>query len=201
MPRTHTPSLRAFISALTAGRLRALQLSLPPHATPRSPPPLPSLPPSREARRREWQAGGRGRDLGAPSQEANRCSPSGVSQMADIKKSLGGGEGGVVAAAAAAAGAEKDENIPQDEQATESCTFLFPPCFDCDSPGFILHFFFSPFLQLFGTAEHLLILLPSPGERTPLAATKFQRQNNTCIRQQKTNSSPPSLFALLVSSS
>lgn len=84
--------------------------------------------------------GGRGRDLGAPSQEANRCSPSGVSQMADIKKSLGGGGRGP---AVAAAGAEKDENIPQDEQATESCTFLFPPCFDCDSPGFIL------FLQLF----------------------------------------------------
>lgn len=28
--------------------------------------------------------------MGAPSQEANRCSPSGVSQMADIKTSCGG---------------------------------------------------------------------------------------------------------------
>lgn len=59
--------------------------------------------------------------------------------MADIKKSLGGGEG----AAVAAAGAEKDKNIPQDEQATESCTFLFPPCFDCDSQGFLVFFLLS----------------------------------------------------------
>lgn len=50
--------------------------------------------------------------MGAPSQEANRCSPSGVSQMADIKTSLAGGE-------------EKDKNIPQDEQATGFCTVLF----------------------------------------------------------------------------
>lgn len=102
----------------------------------------------------------------------------------------------MVAVAVAAAGAEKDENIPQDEQATESSTFLFPPCFDCDSPGFILNFFSSPFPQLFGTAEHFLILLPSPGERTPLVATKFQRQKNTHLHQAEDK-----LFALLVSSS
>lgn len=37
---------------------------------------------------------GRRRDLGAPSQEANRCSPSGVSQMADIKKKVEGRDRG-----------------------------------------------------------------------------------------------------------
>lgn len=58
-----------------------------------------------------WVAGGgRRRDLGAPSQKANRCSPSGVSQMAHIKKSW--------------EGTEKDENIPQDEQATDFWKFL-----------------------------------------------------------------------------
>lgn len=44
---------------------------------------------------------GQEEDLGAPSQEANRCSPSGVSQMADIKESRG---------------VKKDENTPEDEQ-------------------------------------------------------------------------------------
>ena len=33
--------------------------------------------------------GGGGGWVGAPSQEANRCSPSGVSQVADIKKRSG----------------------------------------------------------------------------------------------------------------
>lgn len=51
----------------------------------------PSLAPSIPWGAAAWVAGGgRRRDLGAPSQEANRCSPSGVSQMADIKKSWGG---------------------------------------------------------------------------------------------------------------
>lgn len=84
---------------------------------------------------------------GAPSQEANRCSPSGVSQMADIKKRVffgwggggveGGGGGGGAAAAAAAGAEEEDENIPQDEQATEFLSLL--SFLDCD-----LCQFFSP---------------------------------------------------------
>jgi len=50
--------------------------------------------------RREWQAGAGG---GETSQEANRCSPSGFSQVAYIKKKRG-------------KKAEKDENIPEDGQ-------------------------------------------------------------------------------------
>lgn len=57
-------SLCASISALTPGRLHALQLSLPPHATPFSTTPLcslfPSLLPSQEVRQHEWQAGAGG---------------------------------------------------------------------------------------------------------------------------------------------
>lgn len=57
------------------------------HSSPLPPSLAPSIPGGAAA----WVAGGgRRRDLGAPSQEANRCSPSGVSQMADIKKSWGG---------------------------------------------------------------------------------------------------------------
>lgn len=93
--------------------------------------------------------------MGAPSQEANRCSPSGVSQMADIKKRVGG--------------AEEDENIPQDEQATEFCTFLSPflnvPC-----QFFVFFFCFllscSTFLQVLfqglRTVDRFLVLLLLP---------------------------------------
>lgn len=102
----------AYISALTPSSPAAIpSTTCNPtlhHSSPISPPSLaPSIPGGAVA----WVAGGgRRRDLGAPSQEANRCSPSGVSQMAHIKKSW--------------EGTEKDENIPQDEQATDSCKFL-----------------------------------------------------------------------------
>lgn len=58
-------------------------------------------------------SGKRGQEegFGAPSQEANRCSPSGVSQMANIKESVGGG-------------AKKDENTPEDEQTAARHTSL-----------------------------------------------------------------------------
>lgn len=53
----------------------------------------PSLAPTIPGGAATWVAGGgRRRDLGAASQKANRCRPSGVSQMADIKKSWGGTE-------------------------------------------------------------------------------------------------------------
>lgn len=57
-------------------------------------------------------SGKRGQEegFGAPSQEANRCSPSGVSQMANIKESGGG--------------AKKDENTPEDEQTAARHTSL-----------------------------------------------------------------------------
>lgn len=51
----------------------------------------PSLVPAIPGGAATWVAGGgRRRDLGAASQKANRCRPSGVSQMADIKRSWGG---------------------------------------------------------------------------------------------------------------
>ncbi len=124
------------------------------HSFPLPPSPAPSIPGGAAA----WVAGGgRRRDLGAPSQEANRCSPSGVSQMADIKKSRGGGE------------TEKDENIPQDEQATEFCTFLsflffIMPCQKRGFSSFLLSCwsFLQVLLQRLRTVDHFLILLLPP---------------------------------------
>lgn len=74
--------------------------------TPSSPPAIPSttrnptllhsfLAPSIHPRRSGSLSGRRGQEEGyggAPSQKANRCSPSGVSQMADIKTSWGSRE-------------------------------------------------------------------------------------------------------------
>lgn len=63
------------------------------HTQPHTPPLLPrSIHPSQEVQQLEWQAGAGGGIRGAPSREANRCSPSGVAQMADIKTSWGSRE-------------------------------------------------------------------------------------------------------------
>lgn len=112
--------------------------------TPLSPPAIPSttrnpslqhsspLPPSQEARQHEWQAGAGGGIWGLLAKRQTGAAPLESLKWQTLKKSVWGG------------GAEKDENIPQDEQATEFCTFLSPflnvPC-----QFFCLFFFFSVF--------------------------------------------------------
>lgn len=91
--------------------------------------------------------GGRRRDMGAPSQEANRCSPSGVSQMADIKTSCGGVKTSL------------RMNRPQG-----SADFSSLPVF-CQERLFFLCFPAGVSYKLyFGTLDHFL-MLPVPSHK------------------------------------
>lgn len=102
------------------------------HSSPLPPSLAPSIPGGAAA----WVAGGgRRRDLGAPSQEANRCSPSGVSQMADIKKSWGGG---------------RERWKHPSGWAGHRVLHISLPLFECALPGFFL---FSSFLLEVSTSS------------------------------------------------
>lgn len=149
-------SLCAYICALTPGRLQALQLSFPPHATPLSTTPplslLPSLLPSQEARQHEWQAGAGGGIWGLLAKRQTGAAPLESLKWQTLKRV--GGE------------TEEDENIPQDEQATEFCTFpfFFVPCQKRYFSSFLLscRSFLQVLLQRLRTVDHFLILLLLP---------------------------------------
>lgn len=86
---------RAYISALTPGRLQALQLSLPPpHATLLSTTPprslLPSRLPSQEARQHEWQAGAGGGIWGLLAKRQTGAAPLESLKWQTLKR-VGGG--------------------------------------------------------------------------------------------------------------
>lgn len=82
-------------TSLTPGRLQALQLSLPPHATPLSTTPsrslLPPLLPSQEARQHEWQAGAGGGIWGLLAKRQTGAAPLESLKWQTLKRA---GEGG-----------------------------------------------------------------------------------------------------------
>lgn len=95
--------------------------------------------------------------MGAPSQEANRCSPSGVAQMADIKKSWGEER------------KRKMKTSPRMSRPQSSAHF-FPllfcimPCQERGFPSFLLscQSFLQVLLQPLRTVDHFLIVVLLP---------------------------------------